>query len=288
MKKIIAIILSIITIVACVCMSAACDGDDANEPVVKLVNIDLSSEEYGFAIKKGDTELLNKVNTFFKEKRAEIAAIFDKYTADDADIYAFGKAYKTESTNRANELVVATNLDFPPFEFTSGNKIAGIDMEIAELLAAYLGKTLVVKNMKFEAVVTTIQELDTCDIGIAALTISDDRKEMVNFSDPYFGATQALIVRQDDDTFAECKTALEVETLLKSLGDDVKCGGQLGTTSQYYIKGNADMGFEGFSNLQYKGYTSAALAIQDMLNGKVAFVVVDKATAKALVNNVNK
>ena len=287
MKKIIAIILAIVTVVGCVCMFAAC-GDTESEPVIKMVNVDLSSEEYGFAIRKGDTALKASVNAFFAEKKDEIAAIFDKYTAEDADLSSFGKQYSTESTNHANELVVATNLEFAPFEYTNGNKIAGIDMEIAELLAQYLGKTLVIKHMDFEAVVSTVQNDDNYDIGIAGLTISPDRMEMVDFSDAYFGATQVLIVKEGDNTFADCTTAEAVEAKLASLtGDAAKCGGQTGTTSQFYINGNEDMGFDGFSNLKFGAYASAALAIQDMLNGKIAFVVVDKTTAAALVKSFN-
>ena len=162
-------------------------------------------------------------------------------------------------------------------------------MEIAELLAAYLNKTLVIVHMEFEAVVTSVQTLDTYDIGIAGLTITDDRKEQVDFSNPYFGATQSIVVKSDDTTFDDCATAEDVENKLKALtGDAAKCGGQIGTTSQFYVNGNDDMGFDGFSNLAFNAYSSAALAIQDMLNGKVAFVVVDKTTAGALVNSFNK
>ena len=287
MKKVIGIILAIVMIVSCIAVFAACNKTEAK---VKLVNIDLSSEEYAFAVKKGDTALLNSVNAFFEAKKDEIAAIFDKYTAEGADLSSFGKSnIQTTPTGSDNELVVATNLDFAPFEYENGNKIAGIDMEIAELLAAYLNKTLVIVHMEFEAVVTSVQTLDTYDIGIAGLTITDDRKEQVDFSNPYFGATQSIVVKSDDTTFDDCATAEDVENKLKALtGDAAKCGGQIGTTSQFYVNGNDDMGFDGFSNLAFNAYSSAALAIQDMLNGKVAFVVVDKTTAGALVNSFNK
>jgi len=287
MKKIIGIVLAIITIVSCVFALTACKS----EPKVKIVNVDLSNEQYAFAVKKGDTALLASVNEFFAAKKDEIAAIFAKYTAEDAALDTFGKdTIKTTPTADAtNELVVATNLDFAPFEYTNGNKIAGIDMEIAELLATYLNKELVIVHMDFDAVVTSVQTLDTYDIGIAGLTITDERKEMVAFSDPYFGATQVLVVKADDTTFDGLTTAADVEAKLKTLtADAAKCGGQAGTTSQFYVSGNADMEMEGFANLTFSPYSSAALAIQDMLNDKISFVVVDKTTATALVNSFNK
>jgi len=288
MKKVLGLIMAIVMIMGCVFALTACN--DTAEPVVKVIDVDLSNEQYAFAVKKGNTELLNSVNAFFEAKKDEIAAIFDKYTAKDAALDTFGKdTIKTEPTGAANELVVATNLDFSPFEYLNGNKIAGIDMEIAELLATYLNKELVIVNMDFNAVVTSVETLDTYDIGIAGLTITDERKEQVDFSVPYFGATQAIVTKIDDTTFDGLDTAEKVEAKLKELtGDAAKCGGQSGTTSQYYIQGNADMELEGFENLTFSHYKSAALAIKDMLNGKIAFVVVDKTTAGALVNSFNK
>lgn len=290
MKKALIVVLAVVMAVGCVFAFTACGGKDENKEVVEVVNVDLSSEEYAFAIKKDDTALLNSVNEFFAAKKAEIDAIFAKYMADDVDLTAFGDAnIKTTPTGSENELVVATNLEFAPFEYTNGTKIAGIDMEIAQLLANYLGKELVVVHMDFDAVVTSVQTLDTYDIGIAGLTITPERQEQVNFSNAYFGATQVLVVKKGDETFKDCTTAEAVEAKLKTLtGEAAKCGGQIGTTSQFYIKGSEDFGFDGFENLTFSPYTSAALAMQDMLNGKISFVVVDKATANALVNSFNK
>lgn len=286
MKKLLTLIVTAILAIGCVFGLTACGGEEK----IKLVSVDLSSEQYAFAIKKGDEDMKNSVNQFFKDKAAEISAIFDKYTAEDADLTSFGSSeVKTEPTvGSNNELVVATNLDFAPFEYKNGNKIAGIDMEIAQLLADYLNKTLVIVHMDFEAVVTSVATLDTYDIGIAGLTITPERMEEVDFSDPYFGATQTIIVKADDTTFDGLTTAEEVEEKLATLtGDAAKCGGQKGTTSQYYINGNEDFDFDGFDNLTFDGVSGASVAVNNMLNGNIAFVVVDKTTANALVKSFN-
>lgn len=287
MKKFLIIVLAMLLCVGCCFGSTACScgGDDD----IKIIAVDLSNEEYAYAVKKGDTELLNQVNAFLVDKKTEIDAIFAKYTAKDVDLSDFGSSsIQTTPTGSANELVVATNLDFPPFEYSNGNKIAGIDMEIAQLLANYLNKTLVIVHMDFNAVVNSVEQLDTYDIGMAGLTITDERKEQVAFSNPYFGATQVIITKEKDKTFDGCTTAKQVEAKLAQLsGDAAKCGGQKGTTSQFYVQGSSDLGFNGFSNLSFSGYNSAALAIQDMLNDKIAFVVVDKTTAQSLVNSFN-
>lgn len=286
MKKVLTAAVATAMAVGCVFAAAACSTEA--EEKISAVSIELSSEEYAFAVKKGDSELLSSVNQFFKDKADDVSDIFDKYTAEGVDLDGFGADIQTEPTGADSELVVATNLDFAPFEYTVGSKIAGIDMEIAQLLADYLDKTLVVVHMDFDAVVTSVSTIDTYDIGIAGLTITDERAELVDFSDPYFGAAQVIITKADDTTFDDCTTADDVEATLAALtGDAAKCGGQRGTTSQYYVEGNADFGFNGFSNLTFSAYDSAAVAVTDMLNGNIAFVVVDKTTAQALVSSFN-
>lgn len=286
MKKILAILASVLMLVCATLGLTACGSSEAK---IKLINVDLSSEEYAFAIKKGDNELKSSVNQFFKDKESEVSAIFDKYTADGVDLTTFGSSdIQTTPTGSDSELVVATNLDFAPFEYTNGNKIAGIDMEIAQLLADYLNKTLVIVHMDFEAVVSSVATIDTYDIGIAGLTITPERLEEVDFSDAYFGATQTIVVKADDTTFDGLTTAEAVEAKLKTLsGNSAKCGGQKGTTSQFYINGSADFGFNGFSNLTFSAYSGASLAVNDMINGNISFVVVDKTTANALVKSFN-
>jgi ABC-type amino acid transport substrate-binding protein len=207
MKKILAALLTVATVITCAFAFTACDkkGGGATEKI-KMVDVDLSSEQYAFIVKKEDTELLNTVNGILDAKAAEIQAIMDKYlNATEDQLATFGSnSIKTSSTDGANELVVATNIDFAPFEYYNGNKIAGIDIEIAQLIANEMGKTLVVEHMDFDAVVTSVQTKDIYDIGMAALTISADRAEMVNFTKPYFDTTQVVVVKADDTTFDAC------------------------------------------------------------------------------------
>ena len=236
MKKILAALLTVATVITCAFAFTACDkkGGGATEKI-KMVDVDLSSEQYAFIVKKEDTELLNTVNGILDAKATEIQAIMDKYlNATEDQLATFGSnSIKTSSTDGANELVVATNIDFAPFEYYNGNKIAGIDIEIAQLIADEMGKTLVVEHMDFDAVVTSVQTKDIYDIGMAALTISEDRKQMVNFTKPYFDTTQVVVVKADDTTFDACSDKDAMLQKLASLsGAAAKCGGQAGTTGQ--------------------------------------------------------
>lgn len=292
MKKILAALLTVATVITCAFAFTACDkkGGGATEKI-KMVDVDLSSEQYAFIVKKEDTELLNTVNGILDAKATEIQAIMDKYlNATEDQLATFGSnSIKTSSTDSANELVVATNIDFAPFEYYNGNKIAGIDIEIAQLIADEMGKTLVVEHMDFDAVVTSVQTKDIYDIGMAALTISADRAEMVNFTNPYFDTTQVVVVKADDTTFDACSDKDAMLQKLASLsGAAAKCGGQAGTTGQQFVKGNEALEFDGFKNLDFNGYDSPALAVQSMLDGNISFIIVDKAVAQTLLKNVNK
>lgn len=292
MKKILAALLTVAMVIICAFAFTACDkkGGGATEKI-KMVDVDLSSEQYAFIVKKEDTELLNTVNGILDAKATEIQAIMDKYlNATEDQLATFGSnSIKTSSTDGANELVVATNIDFAPFEYYNGNKIAGIDIEIAQLIADEMGKTLVVEHMDFDAVVTAVQTIDKYDIGMAALTISEDRKQMVNFTKPYFDTTQVVVVKADDTTFDACSDKAAMLQKLASLsGAAAKCGGQAGTTGQQFVKGNEALEFAGFANLDFNGYDSPALAVQSMLDGNISFIIVDKAVAQTLLKNVNK
>ena len=288
MKKLFAVIAVVALLAGTLCAFAGCDkGGDK----IKLVNVELTGEQYGYCVDKNNEDLLGQVNAFLSQiaNDGTLDTLYEKYdstkNASYSSITGIGANVATSEVGIANPLIVATNTDFEPFEYKNGNNICGIDMEIASLLAKYLGKTLVIKDMDFDAVVTSVEQ-GICHIGMAGLTISNDRAETVTFSNPYYGTTQMIIVRADDTTFDNCTTKEQVEEVLKSLVGK-KAGAQSGTTGFYYISGSKDFGFDGFDNIQMNSYESAAFAVTDMINGVIDFVVVDKDPAKAILKKVN-
>ena len=293
MKKAIKIMTAImcvaVVIGVCFALVACNNGNDSNSKKINMVNAELSSEQYAFIFNKQKTELKEQVNGLLAEKAAEIEAIKIKYLGATAEqVNGFGTAYKTEPSNSEDEFVVATNLDFAPFEYQNGNKIAGIDIEIAALLAEALDKTLVVVHMDFEAVVNAVETQAVYDIGMAALTVTEERAKVVDFSNPYYDTTQVILTKNGNTVFDYCTTSEEVKAVLATLsGNNAKCGGQTGTTGQQFVLGNESLEFDGYSNLAFSGYDSPALAIEDMLNGNINFVIVDKAVAISLLNSFN-
>ncbi|CDG36794.1 extracellular solute-binding protein family 3 [Acetivibrio thermocellus BC1] len=285
MKK--SFIFTVIMLMLFSLILAGCNSDSkvSGAKRAKVVDIQLTQEEYAFGVDKNQPELLAKVNEFISQIKSDgtLQKISDKYFSDgepEPVISALEDSSK-------DQLVVATNAAFEPFEYTlGGSEYYGIDMEIAALLAEYLGKELVIKNMDFDAVCLSVGQ-GKADIAMSGLTVKEDRKEYVTFSDTYYNASQKLIVREDDNTFDNCKTAADVEAILSSLSSDTKIGVQTGTTGQFYVEGDEDWGFEGY-NVKCVGYKSGSLAVQDMLNGNIDFVIIDEAPADSIVRAINE
>ncbi len=185
-----------------------------------------------------------------------------------------------------DQLVVATNAAFEPFEYMKGDSYVGIDMEIAALLAEELGKELVIQNMDFDAVCLSVGQ-QKCDIAMAGLTVSEERKEYVTFSDTYYQASQRLIVPGDNTDFDDMTDADSIAAALAELDSSVKIGCQQGTTGNSYIEGSEDLGFPGLA-ATCQSYKSGSLAVQDMLNGNIDFVIIDAAPAAAITEAINE
>lgn len=251
---------------------------------VTYADIALSDELYGYCVKPDDTDLLKSVNDLIAEIK-ENGKLTEFYNAEMDKTAGDIGTVKTKSENRSEELVVATNADFAPWEYFKGSNFAGIDMQIAKLLAEKLNKTLVVVHMDFDAVILSVGN-GQCDIGMAGLTISEKRSENVVFSDAYYDASQCIAYKEGDERFTSCKTAKDVVTVLKGL-TQAKGGAAIGQTGEKYLKGDDDFSFEGFPNIKVNSYDSIALAVRDLSNGNVDFVVGDRDTIKFVVAGIN-
>ena len=287
MKNSKVILLTIVTILIMALGISGCGNPKtgaAAKDKVKLIEISLTEEEYAFGVDKKQPELSQKVNEFIAQIQANgtLDEIFDKYFGD-------GTPEAVESAKLdpgKDQLVIATNASFEPFEYTLGDQYYGIDMEIAGLLAEHLDQELVISNMDFDAVCLSVGQ-GKADIAMAGLTITENRMEFVEFSDKYYSASQNLIVMSEDTAFDQCATLGDVEAVLAELADSVKIGVQTGTTGQFYVEGDQDWGFDGY-NAKCVGYKAGSLAVQDMLNGNIQYVIIDEAPAKFIVKSINE
>ena len=275
MKRILTLALAALMILTL----AAC----GSEPVVKVIDIELTQEEYAFGVDKDQPELLTKVNEF-------IAKIQKDGTFDEICNKYFGDGTPTPVTSAAldeskDQLVVATNAAFEPFEYMDGENYLGIDMEIAALLAKELGQELVIQNMDFESVCLSVGQ-HKCDIAMAGLTVKPEREEYVTFSTSYYSASQKLIVPIADTKFDACTDAASVEAILAGFDATTKIGVQNGTTGMFYVQGDADWGFNGFAT-ECVVYANGSLAVQDLVNGNIQYVIIDSAPAKCITDAFN-
>lgn len=263
----------------------SCNKDNSN--LVKVIDIKLTEEEYAFVIKKGNTALQQDFNDFLDEIKAngKFDEIIAKYFEDKGTKNGYPIA-TSSVTNTEENFVVATNCPFEPFEYIGTDGLAyGIDIEIAYEYATSKNLQLVIKNIDFDAI---LNEVDTgyADIGMAGMTINEERLKVCDFTNTYYEASQKLVVSYDNTAFDNCKTSDDVENVLKTLNKE-KVGYQIGTTGNWYVAGDEGWGFEGFQNLTPKGYKTAQLAIQDIVNGLLYGVVVDEAPAASMVKAIN-
>lgn len=161
-------------------------------------------------------------------------------------------------------LVMGTNAAFPPYEFTeSDGTIAGIDAEIAKAVADKMGYALEIKDMEFDSLIPAVQG-GSIDFALAGMTVTDERKESVNFSDTYATGVQVIIVK--DGSEIASADDLEGKTI----------GVQSGTTGDIYA--TDDYGQE-----NVKQFANGSLAVQALLNDQVDCVIIDNEPAKNFV-----
>lgn len=163
-----------------------------------------------------------------------------------------------------NQVVFGTNAEFPPFEYTSdGVNFDGIDMAIANQICAENGKTAVINNMEFDSLLIALQN-GQIDAVISGMTITEERKEAVDFSIPYYTATQVMIVKEDSDI--TCANDMERKTIAVIQG----------YTGEIAVN---EMGYE------YESFKKGTEAVLELVNGKCDVVVIDSATAQKYVSD---
>ena len=294
LAAVLALVLSLSALAACGSQEpAATDNNNTTaadaapteavkQQAVKVIDINLTEEKYAFGVDKDQPELLAQVNDIIKEIMADgtFDKICDHYFGDGEPVAVTSAALDDSK----DQLVVATNAAFEPFEFTKGDKYYGIDMEIAQLIAEKTGKELVINNMDFEAVCLSVGQ-HKCDIAMAGLTIKPEREEFVTFTDSYYEASQKVIVKGDDATFDACADKEAVEAILKGYDSSKTIGVQAGTTGEQYVKGASD--YEGLKT-ECKSYKNGSLACQDLINGNIDLVIIDSAPAAAITAAINE
>ena len=231
MKKILALVLAL-AMIASVAVLAGCSGDKKDDSKTAETKADTNVD-----IAKGETAAV------------ETQAL----TFEDDGV-----------------LTMATNASFPPYEMYDGEQIVGIDAEIGKAIADKLGMEFKIEDIEFDAIITGVQS-GKFDMGMAGMTVTEERKQSVDFSDSYATGIQVIIVPEDSKITS-------IDDILAD-GATYKVGVQLATTGDIYI--SDDLGDEAATRVEK--YQTGNDAVQALASGKVDAVIIDNEPAKSYV-----
>lgn len=186
----------------------------------------------------------------------------------------------------SDKLVVYTEAGFAPFEYLSGGKIVGVDVEIMNKVGEKLGKEVVFENVNFDVIIDTVSAGKLTNVGAAGLSITPERQEKVDFSIPYYTASLYVIYKPDDESapvVSESGTNGSVIYWDSLAG--MKIGVQGGTTADLFLGDElAEGGSLAGTGAAKTSFTSLSVAVNDIgLNTNV--VIIDELPAKTLVEN---
>ena len=183
--------------------------------------------------------------------------------AEDAEAAEEATDAAEVTTVEPGVLTMGTNATFPPYEYKDGDAVVGTDAEIAQALADKLGLKVKIVDMDFDSLIASVQS-GKIDMSLAGMTVTEERKQNVDFTDSYATGVQVIIVKEDSDI----ASADDLEGKL--------IGVQQGTTGHLYCA-------DDFGEENVIPYANGATAVQALLQGKVDCVVIDQEPAKAFV-----
>lgn len=265
MKRIVTALLAALMLAAILC---GCGS--AKKTNLVILDTEYAVEDYAICISKDREDLLADVDGALQALIADgtVKKVVDHYISGAAKDYAFQQDVAAD----APELIMATNAAFPPYEFYENNVIVGIDADVAAAIADKLGMKLTIVDTEFGSIIGGVQT-GKYDIGMAGMTVTDERKQSVNFSSTYATGIQSVIVKEGsaiksvDDLFAD--------------GAAYVVGVQQDTTGDIYAT-------DDFGESRVVKYNKGADAVQALLTGKVDCVIIDNEPAKSFVATNNK
>lgn len=167
----------------------------SNNSDLKILDQPFVEEQYAIALKKGNTALKDKINSALAELKSDgtLKKITENYIGEKAGTQPYTSPAGVKRTN--GTLTMATNPAFPPYENMDGSKVVGFDVDMAQAVCDKLGMELKIESMEFDSILAAISS-GKADVGIAGMSVTDERKQSVDFTDSYTTATQAIIVKK--------------------------------------------------------------------------------------------
>lgn len=266
----------------------ACNGDDKN--YVAVAAIDLLQEDFGIAVKKGNTALLNAVNVVIDEWLAngKMNQYMDYYSAlaneekgGESAVAPDGLQMSWDFGSATEVVTMYTEAGFAPYEFYKGENIVGLDVAIMSQVAVNLGKKLEVKDVVFDVVATNVANSTGDAVGAAGITINDERKQVIDFSNVYSSST--LVIVSENGQYSSVKDlAGKTVGVQEGTSGDLIISAAKGAGYTYENEDGQDVTVTaaGATVKQYKQY---ALALQDLKNGRIDAILMDKIPAELML-----
>lgn len=266
----------------------ACNGDDKN--YVAVAAIDLLQEDFGIAVKKGNTSLMNAVNVVIDEWLAngKMNQYMDYYSAlaneekgSESAVAPDGLQMSWDFGSATEAVTMYTEAGFAPYEFYKGENIVGLDVAIMSQVAVNLGKKLEVKDVVFDVVATNVANSTGDAVGAAGITINDERKQVIDFSNVYSSST--LVIVSENGQYSSVKDlAGKTVGVQEGTSGDLIISAAKGAGYTYENEDGQDVTVSavGATVKQYKQY---ALALQDLKNGRIDAILMDKIPAELML-----
>ena len=184
------------------------------------------------------------------------------------------------SLNNVNsaDYIVETNAFFAPFEYYEGKEIVGVDREIINRVATYMGKSIIIKDVEFDVIIDNVASGKIADAGAAGLTVTEARMEKVDFSIPYYSSVQYLLYD------ASRSPVLRGDHATWEVLENSSVGSQTGGTGYLFVQAEIEEGVLVDKNVELKGYESHQLAADAVSAGILDYVLVDELAAKYIVS----
>ena len=266
----------------------ACNGDDKN--YVAVAAIDLLQEDFGIAVKKGNTSLMNRVNAVIDDWLAngKMNQYMDYYSAlaneekgGESAVAPDGLQTSWDFGSATEVVTMYTESGFAPYEFYKGENIVGLDVAIMSQVAVNLGKKLEVKDVVFDVVATNVANSTGDAVGAAGITINDERKQVIDFSNVY--ASSTLVIVSENGQYSSVKDlAGKTVGVQEGTSGDLIISAAKGAGYTYENEDGQDVTVTavGATVKQYKQY---ALALQDLKNGRIDAILMDKIPAELML-----
>ncbi len=288
MKKALLMVLLILMLISC----CAC----SNQGIFSAVDAtDVLQEDFAVALKKGDIETRNVVNEVIDEwlKNGKLDLYHDYYNAlakGENPLVPEGLTVSWNFENDANVLEMYTESTFAPYEFIYNNQIVGVDVAIASEVALKMGLKLVIKDVKFETVISGMNASSQKAIAVAGLTVDEERKKSCDFSHVYASSTLSIVQKKDlEFSSLESLNGLIIGVQQGTSGDLIvsEALSEKGYTYVYVD----EKGVSKTKNIKINGqivrYDSYTSAIEVLNLDKIDVIFMDKLPATLLVENSN-